>query len=73
MIPSWGKIIIEENEARIHTHISTPDAASSEMLDFVTYMVNREDQWKVDFDQTDKVVQPVLLYQILLIVLPGWE
>lgn len=56
MIPSWGKIIIEENEARIHTHISTPDAASSEMLDFVTYMVKVEDQWKVDFEHTYKVV-----------------
>jgi hypothetical protein len=56
MIPSWGKIIIEENEARIHTHISTPDAAQSEMLYFVNYMVKQGDEWKVDFDQTVKVV-----------------
>ena len=57
MIPSWGKIIIEEKEARIHTHISTPDAAKSEMLYFVTYLVKQEDKWKVDYEKTEKVVR----------------
>ena len=57
MIPSWGKIIIEEREARVHTHISTPDAAKSEMLYFVTYLVKQGDEWKVDYDKTEKVVR----------------
>ena len=57
MIPSWGKVIIEEHEARVHTHISTPDAAQSEMLYFVTYLVKQGDGWKVDYDKTEKVVQ----------------
>lgn len=57
MIPSWGKIIIEEKEARVHTHISTPDAAKSEMLYFVTYLVKQEDKWKVDYEKTEKVVR----------------
>lgn len=57
MIPSWRKIIIEEREARVHTHISTPDAAKSEMLDFVTYLVKQGDEWKVDYDQTDRGVR----------------
>jgi len=56
MIPSWGKIIIEEHEARVHTHISTPDAAQSEMLYFVTYLVKQDGIWKIDFDKTEKVV-----------------
>ncbi len=56
MLPSWGKIIIEEHEARVHTHISKPDAAQSEMLYFVTYLVRQDDQWKVDYDRTEKVV-----------------
>jgi hypothetical protein len=56
MIPSWGKVIIEEHEARVHTHISTPDAAQSEMLYFVTYLVKQGDVWKVDFDKTESVV-----------------
>lgn len=56
MIPSWGKVIIEEREARVHTHISTPDAAKSEMLYFVTYLVKQGNEWKVDYDQTEKVV-----------------
>ena len=56
MIPSWGKVIIEEREARVHTHISTPDAARSEMLYFVTYLVKQGNEWKVDYNQTEKVV-----------------
>jgi hypothetical protein len=56
MLPSWGKIIIEDHEARVHTHISKPDAAQSEMLYFVTYLVRQGDQWKVDYDKTEKVV-----------------
>jgi len=56
MVPSWGKIIIEEHEARVHTHISKPDAAQSEMLYFVTYLVRQGDQWKVDYGKTEKVV-----------------
>ena len=57
MIPSWGKIIIEEREARVHTHMSTPDAAKSEMLYFVTYLVKQGEEWKVDYEQTEKVVK----------------
>ena len=56
MIPSWGKIIIEEHEARVHTHISTPDGSQSEMLYFVTYLVKQDGRWKIDFDKTEKVV-----------------
>ena len=56
MLPSWGKIIIEEHQARVHTHVSKPDAAQSEMLYFVTYLVRQDDQWKVDYDKTEKVV-----------------
>ena len=56
MVPSWGKIIIEDREARIDTHISRPDAASSEMLYFVTYLIKQGEQWKVDFDNTEKAV-----------------
>lgn len=57
MIPSWGKVIIEEQEARVHTHISKPDAATSEMLNFVTYLVKQDDAWKVDYEKTAKVVR----------------
>lgn len=56
MLPSWGKIIIEEHEARVHTHVSKPDAAQSDMLYFVTYLVKQDGQWKVDYDKTEKVV-----------------
>jgi hypothetical protein len=57
MIPSWGKVIIEEQEARVHTHISRPDAATSEMLNFVTYLVKQDDAWRVDYEKTEKVVR----------------
>ncbi|MCK5359721.1 MAG: hypothetical protein KAJ95_03800, partial [Gammaproteobacteria bacterium] len=50
------KVIIEEHEARVHTHISKPDAAQGEMLYFVTFLVKQGDVWKIDFDKTEKVV-----------------
>jgi hypothetical protein len=56
MIPSWGKVIIEDHEARVYTHISKPDAATSEMLNFITYLIKQGDAWKVDYDKTEKVV-----------------
>jgi len=56
MQPSWGKIIIEEHEARVHTQVSKPDASQSEMLYFVTFLVKQGDQWKVDYDRTENVV-----------------
>lgn len=56
MLPSWGKVIIEEHEARVDTQISRPDAAQSEMLYFVTYLVKQDDQWKVDYDKTEKAL-----------------
>jgi predicted small secreted protein len=57
MIPAWGRVIIDEKEARIHTHISKPDASESEMLYFVTYLVKQEDGWKVDYEKTGRLVR----------------
>lgn len=56
MLPSWGKIIIEGDEARIHTQMSRPDAASEQMLYFITYLVRRDEAWKVDYRATGKAV-----------------
>ena len=56
MVPSWGKIIIEDRQARVQTQVSRPDAASSEMLNFVTYMIKQDEQWKVDYENTEKAV-----------------
>jgi hypothetical protein len=56
MIPSWGKIIIEGNEAHIHTQMSRPDAASGQMLYFITYLVQTGEEWQVDYRATGKAV-----------------
>lgn len=57
MIPSWGKVIIDETESRVHTHVSSPDAAQSEMLYFVTYLTRQGEEWKVDYTKTARVVR----------------
>jgi hypothetical protein len=56
MIPSWGKVIIENDEAQIHTQMSRPDAASGQMLYFITYLVRDGEDWKVDYRATGKAV-----------------
>ena len=56
MIPSWGQIVIDGDEARINTQISTPDGTGAGMLFFVTYLVKSDEGWLVDYERTGKGV-----------------
>ena len=57
MIPSWGQVVIEGDQARVNTQVSAPDASDADMLYFVTYLVKTADGWKVDYDRTAKAVR----------------
>lgn len=56
MTPSWGKVVIEDKAARIHTQVSRPDASAGEMLYFITFLVREGEDWKVDYRATEKGV-----------------
>jgi hypothetical protein len=57
MIPSWEQIIIDGDEARVNTQVSTPDVTGAGMLYFVTYLVKTPDGWKVDYERTGRGVR----------------
>lgn len=50
--PSWGKVIIEGNEASVVSEFSSPANSGMEDRKFVTYLVQRSEAWKVDYDRT---------------------
>lgn len=56
MIPSWGQIVIDADEARVNTQVATPDGTGAGMLFFVTYLVKTNDGWIVDYERTGKGV-----------------
>jgi vacuolar-type H+-ATPase subunit F/Vma7/low affinity Fe/Cu permease len=56
MLPSWGQIVIDADEARVNTQVSTPDGTGAGMLFFVTYLIKTDDGWVVDYERTGKGV-----------------
>lgn len=56
MLPSWGQIVMDGDEARVNTQISTPDGTGAGMLFFVTYLVKSDEGWIVDYGRTGKGV-----------------
>lgn len=50
--PSWGKIIIDGDKARIVTTFSGPSSTETANRQCVTYLVHSNDVWKVDYKMT---------------------
>lgn len=50
--PNWGRVIIDGDEASIVTKFSNPNAGSAEKRKCVTYLVRRNEVWKVDYKLT---------------------
>lgn len=50
--PSWGKVTIEGNEASVVSTFSSPANSGIDSRRFVTYLVLRNERWKVDYDRT---------------------
>lgn len=49
---SFGKVIIEDKEASIDTEMIGPANTGQESKSFITYLVIRNNEWKVDYDRT---------------------
>ncbi|MFO7594091.1 MAG: hypothetical protein R6X15_08630 [Pseudomonadota bacterium] len=50
--PTWGRVIIEGDEARIESEFSKGEGQTVETREFITYLVRRNDVWKVDYLRT---------------------
>ncbi|MYM62372.1 hypothetical protein [Pseudomaricurvus sp. HS19] len=49
---SWGRLVVDGNEASIETTFDAADQSPSKRRVFVTYLVRNDDQWLVDYDHT---------------------
>lgn len=55
--PVLGQIVINGEYARVDTQASKEDAQPMDVLHFVTYLVNTEQGWKVDYQRTADAVR----------------
>jgi len=51
MVPSWKKVVIEGDEARIEAEFSTAEEAGK-ARNVVTYLLHKDGEWKVDYERT---------------------
>ena len=56
MAATWGKIVIDGDVAQINTELSRADEKPTAALHFVTYLVNTDGGWKVDYQRTADAV-----------------
>lgn len=49
---SFGKITIDEKEASVVTKLNSPANSGEDNKTFKTYLILRNDEWKVDYDKT---------------------
>ncbi|MEA3302567.1 MAG: hypothetical protein U9Q75_04730, partial [Pseudomonadota bacterium] len=56
MVTTWGKIVIDGDVAQIDTEISKPGEEPTDVLYFVTYLVNTDEGWRVDYQRTAEAV-----------------
>lgn len=50
--PSWGKVIIDGDQASIVTEFTGPDGSETNHRKCTTYLVRQNDVWKVDYKMT---------------------
>ncbi|MEJ2143415.1 MAG: hypothetical protein P8Y24_13905, partial [Gammaproteobacteria bacterium] len=54
--PSFGKVIIDKQDASIVTEMANPANSGLEPRHFTTYLVMREGKWVVDYDRTNTAI-----------------
>jgi len=54
--PTFGQIVINGDVARVETQIAKPDAQPTDTLYFKTYLVNKDEGWRVDYQRTADAV-----------------
>ncbi len=56
LAPTFGEIVINGDVARVETQIAKPDARPTDTLYFETYLVNKDEGWRVDYQRTADAV-----------------
>jgi len=56
LAPTFGQIVINGDVARVETQIAKPDAQPTDTLYFETYLVNKDEGWRVDYQRTADAV-----------------
>lgn len=54
--PSWGKIVIEGDNATIATTLTKSTGSGDKSVSFDTLLIRQDEQWKVDYARTAKQV-----------------
>lgn len=54
---TWGKVVIDGDKASIDAEFSTQANSGKQTRKFVTYLVQQDKEWKVDYDRTKMSVR----------------
>lgn len=63
--PSWGKVIIDGDEAKVVSKFSRTTGSAETRRKFVTYLVRRKEGWKVDYARTRRAARGGVLGDVL--------
>ncbi len=55
--PNWGKVVIEGDRARVDARFVDPNSDDTEGRKVSTYLVMKDDTWKVDYARTKMEIQ----------------
>lgn len=55
-VPDFGRVVIDEREATIVTRLPSEGGASGERREVMTYLVELNGDWLVDYDRTGKAI-----------------
>ncbi len=55
--PTWGKVVIEGDRARVDARFVDPNSDDTEGRKISTYLVVKDDNWKVDYARTKNEIQ----------------
>lgn len=62
---SWGRVVIDGNEASVVSEFTAPANSGHQNRKFVTYLVKQDEAWKVDYDRTRMAVRGGVLGSLL--------
>lgn len=64
LTPTWGRIVIEGEQASIVSRFSDTENPAHDGLTFATFLVRQDDEWKVDYARTGKELRGGALGQL---------
>lgn len=61
---SFGKLVIDQQEASIDTELAGPTNSGQDDRHFTTYLVLRDEKWKVDYERTGRSIKGGVLGEL---------